>query len=187
MGSLLLDVDPDTGEFTSPAVAPGERDLGWIFPPFGDLLPNTRAATVDIVAGRTTNAGIIPANPATHGTIRGKVTDHTGQPIAGVTVTGSGPDPWEENPLWTTLDTPWDYGTFDFRVTTDADTDEDAGASVADRCSAVHNFGAQPVDVAKTADGQTVLAQLRWRYHDSIGCFLVLDSAATAALRAARS
>ena len=55
------------------------------------------------------------------------------------------------------------------------------------RCSEVHEFGAQPVDVAKTADGQTVLAQLRWGFHDSIGCFLVLDTAATAALRAASS
>ena len=59
------------------------------------------------------------------------------------------------------------------------------GQSVAQRCFEHHRFGAQPVDVAKTADGQTVLAQVRWGYHDSIGCYLTLDDSALAALRAA--
>ena len=58
---------------------------------------------------------------------------------------------------------------------------------VAQRCSAVHKFGAQPVDVAKTADKQTVLAQVRWGYHDSIGCYLTLDPASIATLRAAHT
>ena len=57
--------------------------------------------------------------------------------------------------------------------------------SPAERCFAVHRFGAQSVDVAKSADRETVLAQLSWGYHDSIGCYLTLDEAALAALRAA--
>ena len=59
----------------------------------------------------------------------------------------------------------------------------DTGA--ADSCSVYHRFGAKPVDVAKTADNQTVLAQASWRWHDSIGCYLVLDNDAVVALRAA--
>ena len=69
---------------------------------------------------------------------------------------------------------------------------EDAGAQpdqanqrAAEFCSAYHLFGGEPVDVAKTADNQTVLAQTSWRWNDIIGCYLVLDPAATATLRAA--
>ncbi len=62
---------------------------------------------------------------------------------------------------------------------------ESAGQSAAERCSAFHLFGAEPVDVAKAADGQTVLAQVSWGYHESIGCYLTLDGDAVAALRAA--
>ena len=61
----------------------------------------------------------------------------------------------------------------------------DPGA--AQQCSEIHKFGAQPVDVAKSADRQTVLAQVRWGFHQSIGCFLALDTASTAALRAAHT
>ena len=68
---------------------------------------------------------------------------------------------------------------------TDTDTDDDTGDSAAQRCFAHHKFGAEPVDVAKTADKQTVLAQLSWGYHDSIGCYLTLDETALSALRAA--
>ena len=57
--------------------------------------------------------------------------------------------------------------------------------SAAERCSAHHLFGAEPVDVAKTADGETVLAQVSWGYDASIGCYLALDRDAVAALRAA--
>ncbi len=57
--------------------------------------------------------------------------------------------------------------------------------SAAQRCFEIHKFGAQPVDVAKTADGSTVLAQTSWNWHDTIGCFLTLDQQALAALRAA--
>ena len=60
-------------------------------------------------------------------------------------------------------------------------------AQVAQQCFEAHKFGAQPVDVAKTADRQTVLAQVRWGYHDAIGCYLTLDEAATTALRAANT
>ena len=58
-------------------------------------------------------------------------------------------------------------------------------ATASERCSAVHNFGAEAVDVAKSADGQTVLAQLSWGFHDSVGCYLTLDEAALGVLRAA--
>ena len=69
---------------------------------------------------------------------------------------------------------------------------EDAGAQpdqanqrAAEFCSAYHLFGGVPVDVAKTADNQTVLAQTSWRWNDSFGCYLVLDPDAEATLRAA--
>ncbi|WP_420435941.1 hypothetical protein [Candidatus Poriferisocius sp.] len=54
-------------------------------------------------------------------------------------------------------------------------------------CFGVHRFGAQPVDMAKSADRQTVLAQVSWGYHESFGCYLALDPAATDALRAAHT
>ncbi|WP_420433034.1 hypothetical protein [Candidatus Poriferisocius sp.] len=60
-----------------------------------------------------------------------------------------------------------------------------AEPSAAQRCFEHHKFGAQPVDAAKAADGQTVLAQVNWGYHDSIGCYLTLDDTALATLRAA--
>ena len=61
----------------------------------------------------------------------------------------------------------------------------DAQQSVAQRCFEHHRFGAEPVDVAKSADGQTVLAQTSWNWHDAIGCYLTLDDTALAVLRAA--
>ena len=61
----------------------------------------------------------------------------------------------------------------------------DAQLSVAETCFEHHKFGAQPVDVAKSADGETVLAQTSWNWHDAIGCYLTLDDDALAALRAA--
>ncbi|MYH72477.1 MAG: hypothetical protein F4153_07875 [Acidimicrobiia bacterium] len=64
-------------------------------------------------------------------------------------------------------------------------TAQTANQSAAERCSEFHLFGAEPVDVAKTADGETVLAQVSWGYHTSIGCFLSLDGDAVSALRAA--
>ena len=64
-------------------------------------------------------------------------------------------------------------------------TAQTADQSAAERCSEFHLFGAEPVDVAKTADGETVLAQVSWGYHASIGCFLALDGEAVASLRAA--
>ena len=60
-------------------------------------------------------------------------------------------------------------------------------AQIAQQCFAKHEFGAQPVDVAKSADKTTVLAQVRWGFHESIGCFLTLDDASIAALRAANT
>ena len=61
----------------------------------------------------------------------------------------------------------------------------EAHQTAAQRCFERHSFGAQPVDVAKTADGQTVLAQTEWNWHDSIGCYLTLDNSAVTTLRAA--
>ena len=66
-------------------------------------------------------------------------------------------------------------------VSAEAHADERAAAL----CSEHHKFGAQPVDVAKTTDGQTILAQVSWGHHPSIGCYLVLNDDAAAALRAA--
>ena len=66
-----------------------------------------------------------------------------------------------------------------------ASAQNQAQQTAAERCSEHHEFGARPVDVAKTADGQTVLAQVSWGYHNSIGCYLVLDQQALAILRAA--
>ena len=68
---------------------------------------------------------------------------------------------------------------------TQAETDPEDGDGTAERCFAVHKFGAQPVDVAKTADRETVLAQLSWGFHESIGCYLTLDEAALGVLQAA--
>ncbi len=62
-----------------------------------------------------------------------------------------------------------------------------AQQSAAQQCFERHQFGAQPVDVAKTADGQTVLAQTSWNWHDAIGCYLTLDDQALAILQAAPS
>ena len=64
-------------------------------------------------------------------------------------------------------------------------TAQSADQSAAERCSEFHLFGSEPVDVAKSGDGQTVLAQVSWGFHDSIGCFLALDDEAVATLRAA--
>ena len=64
-------------------------------------------------------------------------------------------------------------------------TAQSADQSAAERCSEFHLFGAEPVDVAKSGDGQTVLAQVSWGYHGSIGCYLTLDDDAVDALRAA--
>ena len=60
----------------------------------------------------------------------------------------------------------------------------------AERCQRAYNpdrgFAGQPVPVAKTADGQTTLATVQWGYNAVHNlCYLVLDDAAVAALRAA--
>ena len=55
--------------------------------------------------------------------------------------------------------------------------------TVADRCFKHHKFGQESVPVAKTADGTKVLGQVQWGWHDSIGCYLVLDDQAINTLR----
>ena len=54
----------------------------------------------------------------------------------------------------------------------------------ASQCSSIFGFAAEPVPVAKTPDGRTVLATAEWGHspqHDL--CYLILDSAAVDALR----
>ncbi|MYH71242.1 MAG: hypothetical protein F4153_01465, partial [Acidimicrobiia bacterium] len=65
----------------------------------------------------------------------------------------------------------------------------DADAAAASRCHNAYNpgrgFAFEPVPVVKSADGQTVLASVKWGYssdHDI--CFLILDNAAQQTLRA---
>ena len=59
-----------------------------------------------------------------------------------------------------------------------------ADPQAAARCSQHHGFGAQPVDVAKTADHTRVLAQVQWGYNAPGGyCYLTLNPAATQTLR----
>lgn len=66
----------------------------------------------------------------------------------------------------------------------EAPSTTEGDATAADRCFGVHQFGQQPVDVAKSVDGSEVLAQVQWQYHDSIGCYLVLDDRSLWVLRA---
>ena len=53
----------------------------------------------------------------------------------------------------------------------------------AQACYEHHEFGAEPVDVAKTSDGAEVLAQVSWGANDYGWCYLVLDRQATKVLR----
>ena len=62
--------------------------------------------------------------------------------------------------------------------------------AAANRCQRAYNpnrgFADQPVPVAKTADGQTTLATIRWGYNATHNlCYLVLDDTANTALRTA--
>ncbi|MXW57080.1 MAG: hypothetical protein F4Z70_00695, partial [Acidimicrobiia bacterium] len=65
-----------------------------------------------------------------------------------------------------------------------ASTGPAVAVSAAEVCSDHHDFGLEPVPVAKTADGSTVLAQVRWQWNASIGCYLSLDDQAISTLRA---
>ena len=66
------------------------------------------------------------------------------------------------------------------QITTPADR------TAADRCHSAHNpghgFARNPVPVAKTDDGQQVLASVKWGYTNGL-CYLVLDDAAVQTLR----
>jgi len=54
-------------------------------------------------------------------------------------------------------------------------------------CADRFRFGAEPVPVAKSSDGHTVLATVSWGYNaDANLCYLALDNAAVDALRAAQ-
>ena len=53
-------------------------------------------------------------------------------------------------------------------------------------CSSHHQFGKEPVPVAKSADRSETLAYVTWGYSTEAGfCYLILDAAASATLRAA--
>ena len=53
-------------------------------------------------------------------------------------------------------------------------------------CSSHHQFGKEPVPVAKSADRSENLAYVSWGYSSEAGfCYLILDDAATSTLRAA--
>ncbi|MYH72181.1 MAG: hypothetical protein F4153_06360, partial [Acidimicrobiia bacterium] len=53
-------------------------------------------------------------------------------------------------------------------------------------CSTHHQFGGEPVPVAKSADRSENLAYVTWGYSTEAGfCYLILDGAATSTLRAA--
>lgn len=61
-----------------------------------------------------------------------------------------------------------------------------ADQATAEYCYATAaRFGRMPVDIAKTADHSRVLAQVKWGHNDVIGCYLVLNDNALAALQAA--
>ena len=61
-----------------------------------------------------------------------------------------------------------------------------ADQATAEYCyAAAARFGRMPVDIAKTADHTRVLAQVKWGHNDVIGCYLVLNDNALAALQAA--
>ena len=71
---------------------------------------------------------------------------------------------------------------------TDPPSSLPTGVSAASQlCSDHHQFGREPVDVAKTANGNTVLARLVWNWHDQIGCYLTLDPEAVGTLQAAHA
>ena len=53
----------------------------------------------------------------------------------------------------------------------------------AQACFEHHEFGAEPVDVAKTSDGAEVLAQVSWGANDHGWCYLALDKQTTKVLR----
>ena len=61
-----------------------------------------------------------------------------------------------------------------------------ADQATAEYCYATAaRFGRMPVDIGKTADHSRVLAQVKWGHNDVIGCYLVLNDNALAALQAA--
>ena len=60
-----------------------------------------------------------------------------------------------------------------------------SGAASPGDCAEVFRFGAEPVPVAKSGDGRTVLATVSWGYNaDANLCYLVLDGPAIDTLRA---
>ncbi|WP_420431755.1 hypothetical protein, partial [Candidatus Poriferisocius sp.] len=84
-GDWLLDVDPQTGEFTSPVVAPGDYSLAHGNHVEGHLT-NNAAAEVEVAAGQTADAGTVRVQQL--GQITVAIAYSDGQPIQGVAVSG---------------------------------------------------------------------------------------------------
>lgn len=84
---LTLDVDPQTGQFTSPAVAPGEYRIAHDSLD-GGYLANNDAARVQAIAGQTASAGTIQLQLTQAGTISGHVADKSGLSLSGARIQG---------------------------------------------------------------------------------------------------
>ena len=78
---LALDADSETGEFISPAMAPGNYSLAY-GNLGGDFLNHNDAGRFEVVAGQTTSIG--PVEVLRTGRLTGRVTDSSGAGIAGI-------------------------------------------------------------------------------------------------------
>ena len=84
---LALDVDPETGEFTSPAGPAGEYRLAYGNLD-GDYLGNNDAARVEVTAGQTASVGSVTLLLLQSGEMSGNVTDSAGLAISGISIFG---------------------------------------------------------------------------------------------------
>ena len=113
---FALDVDAQTGEFTSPVVAP--REYGIAYGNLGDgYLNNNAAASVEVASGQTADAGTIELQ-RTAG-VSGKVTSSSGQGLGGITVSGQ---VTSQNSYWSMPGSPFHRnGSTNFWATTNDD------------------------------------------------------------------
>ena len=82
----VLEVDLQTGDFSSPPVAPGE--YGIAYGNLGDdYMNNNAAARVEVVAGQTASTGTLEF--VRSGSLSGRVTDSSGAGFGNVRVSGS--------------------------------------------------------------------------------------------------
>ena len=99
---FALDVDPQTGEFTSPVVAPGTYNVAH-GNHGGNYLNHNAAAQVQITAGQTADVGTIDIQRS--GQITGKITDSSGQGLGGIWVRGAVSS---ESSYWSMPGSPFD-------------------------------------------------------------------------------